>query len=245
MLSEQFSHSDSECYDAICESKIETRSTTIVQKAVEPERTANFYYWKEHFPELKLLQDDIDIIIEESKNIENWVPWPEDHFSLSIDASNRKDWTVFPLMYTFPAFDDSRKTWVNSTSQMCPRTTALIKQIPNSRTALFSKLGPTTTLASHTGWADLSNYVLRCHLCLDIPNEDNSCGLLVSGDVQYHKQNQIIVFDDSKSHRAFNNSDGLSRTVLIIDMARPPTIPLGTATGSHTAELDGFVSMFK
>lgn len=40
-------------------------------------------------------------------------------------------------------------------------------------------------LSSHTGWADLSNYVLRCHLCLDIPNEDNSCGLLVSGDVSF------------------------------------------------------------
>ena len=53
------------------------------------------------------------------------------------------------------------------------------------------------------------------------------------------------MFDDSKNHRAFNNSEFFERTVLIIDMVRPPGIPLGTATGLHTAELDGFVSMFK
>lgn len=74
------------------------------------------------------------------------MPWPEDHFSLSVDASNRKDWTVFPLMYTFPAYDESKKTWVNSTCQWCPKTAALLRQIPNTRTALFSKLGPNTNV---------------------------------------------------------------------------------------------------
>jgi hypothetical protein len=29
--------------------------------------------------------------------------------------------------------------------------------------------GPDTELANHTGWADLSNHVLRCHICLEIP----------------------------------------------------------------------------
>lgn len=37
-------------------------------------------------------------------------------------------------------------------------------------------------LSSHTGWADLANYVLRTHLCLDIPS-DGTCGLLVDGEV--------------------------------------------------------------
>lgn len=99
-------------------------------------------------------------------------------------------------------------------------------------------------LSTHTGWADLANHVLRVHLCLDIPVM-GSCGLLVDGEVQYHKQGKIIVFDDSRPHRAFNLSEGETRTVLIVDLERPKYLPLGTATGQHTPELDHFVSWFK
>lgn len=72
-----------------------------------------------------------------------WVPWPEDHFTTPNDY-NSKDWTVFPLVYTFPAYEEKSKTWVPSTCARCPRTVNLLKQIPNLRTALFSKLGPGT-----------------------------------------------------------------------------------------------------
>ncbi len=53
------------------------------------------------------------------------------------------------------------------------------------------------------------------------------------------------MFDDSKPHRAFNFSESSSRVVLIVDIVRPECIPLGTATGGHTAELDDFISLFK
>jgi aspartyl/asparaginyl beta-hydroxylase (cupin superfamily) len=38
------------------------------------------------------------------------------------------------------------------------------------------------------------------------------------------------VFDDSKTHGAFNNSDE-ERIVLIVDLIRPDHIPLGRAKG--------------
>jgi aspartyl/asparaginyl beta-hydroxylase (cupin superfamily) len=63
--------------------------------------------------------------------------------------------------------------------------------------------------------------------------------------IQYHRNNHILVFDDSKPHRAFNNSENAERVVLIIDMWRPQDIPRGTATGNHTPELDTFVSQFR
>jgi aspartyl/asparaginyl beta-hydroxylase (cupin superfamily) len=54
------------------------------------------------------------------------------------------------------------------------------------------------------------------------------------------------MFDDSKVHRAFNYSKDLSRTVLIIDIARPTNMyPLGTATGGHSNELDAFIEQFQ
>jgi hypothetical protein len=33
--------------------------------------------------------------------------------------------------------------------------------------------------------------------------------------------------------------------VLIIDLERPKHIPLGTATGEHTPQLDDFVNLFR
>jgi len=211
-----------------------------------PEQSSgrNFFNWREIYPELELLYNNQTMIYEEMSKISRWVPWPEDHFSLPNDFNNSKDWTVFPLVHTFPAYEESKRSWVPSTCAQCPKTVELLKRLPNLRTALFSKLGPGTKLSSHTGWADLANYVLRCHLCLTLP-EEGSCGLLVDGEVQYHKLNQIIVFDDSKPHRAFNNSENDSRIVLIVDLLRPRSIPLGSATGSHTAELDDFVSLFR
>jgi ornithine lipid ester-linked acyl 2-hydroxylase len=169
---------------------------------------------------------------------------PEDHFTQQQAYTNNRDWTVFPLLYTFPAYNESKITWVGSTCAALPETTALLKRIPNIRTALFSKLGPETELSSHTGWEDLANYVLRCHICLDIP-QTGLCGLHVEDEEQYHKNGHVLVFDDSKNHWAFNYSDTESRTVLIVDLMRPKHIPLGRATGGHTDELDSFMTWFR
>jgi hypothetical protein len=104
--------------------------------------------------------------------------------------------------------------------------------------------------------------VLRCHLALVVPDSQR-CGLWVDGVQQLHETGKIIVFDDSKIHKAFNvrkgendsdsdsgderpnTTDGSAdRIVLIVDLMRPSHIPLGNATGGHTAELDTFISAF-
>mmetsp|Transcript_17339 Transcript_17339/g.15639 ORF Transcript_17339/g.15639 Transcript_17339/m.15639 type:complete len:239 (+) Transcript_17339:103-819(+) len=206
-------------------------------------KTLNYYdRWEKLFPELSILLLHVDIIKEELKNVPNWVPWPEDHFTTS--SENNNDWTVFPFFHTFPATDPTKSKWINSTSNCCPRTVELLKQLPSLRTALFSKLGPKTKLSMHTGWEDLANYVLRCHISLKVPST-GSCGLMVNGEIRYHEEGDIIVFDDSKKHCAFNESYTEDRIVLIVDLMRPPHIPLGTAIGGHTAELDEFVNRFR
>lgn len=52
------------------------------------------------------------------------------------------------------------------------------------------------------------------------------------------------MFDDSRKHFAFNTTDS-ERIVLIVDVLRPHNIPLGTAEGGHTPELDGFIARFR
>ena len=70
------------------------------------------------------------------------------------------------------------------------------------------------------------------------------CGLNVNGEEQLHREGEVLVFDDSKPHRAFNESQG-DRVVLIVDILRPSHIQLGTAKGGHTEELDSFIAQFK
>ena len=114
--------------------------------------------------------------------------------------------------------------------------------------------------------------MLRCHISLVVP-ENTCCGLWVDGVEQFHEEGSIIVFDDSKTHFAFNRDkdiattsyneeseelirpqalhlknlerDKTDRIVLIIDILRPSHLPLGGAVGGHTPELDDFISQFR
>ncbi|CAM9300143.1 unnamed protein product, partial [Pylaiella littoralis] len=201
--------------------------------------TPNYYNWQDLFPELKSLVDETWEIAAECRRVATWKAWPEKHY----DEGGAQDWKVFPFVHTFPAHDESRRTWIESTCRSCPATSELLRRVPNIRTALFSRLGGGSRISGHRGWADLANHVLRCHLPLKVPS-DGPCGLWVNEEVQHHAEGEIIVFDDSKLHKAFNESSG-ERLVLIVDILRPPGIPLGTADGDHTPELDDFINAFR
>ena len=137
------------------------------------------------------------------------------------------NWTVIPFLHTFPATDPSRATWVESCTRAFPLTAELLHTVPRITTALYSRLGPSTKLTPHTGWEDLANYVLRVHIPIDVPPpESGLCGLSCAGEVRHHRSGEIMVFDDSKSHFAFNHSP-VSRVVLIIDILRPEGMPKG------------------
>ena len=212
---------------------------------VEEERwlpESNFYDWKEVYPvELKKINDNIEVIAAEALQVAQrpWIPWPED----ALNSGSAGDWTVYPFLRTFPALDESRSAWISSTSTFCPKTVELLKTIPNLKTALFSRMAGNTALTPHTGWCDLANYVLRVHVCLHIPAEPECCGLCVEDEVEFHEPGKILVFGDSKCHKAFNSSDK-ERIVLILDILRPIDIALGTCVGGHTSDLDGLISSF-
>ena len=142
---------------------------------------SNYYDWKDTYPSLRIIKENWKEIAQEARECmkQEWIPWPEDHVGAS---ASKRDWTVFPFLHTFPALDESKSQWIASTTHMCPRTTELLRSIPNLRTALFSRLGPSTELAPHTGWSDLANYVLRCHICLHMTKEPRFDGQMHAVD---------------------------------------------------------------
>lgn len=203
----------------------------------------------EEYPKLlEPLLEHFDVIRSEAEKIGHWTAWPEQQHYASPDGEGDEDagtaqasWTVFPLCYCFPADDVGKRKWVPATCGLVPRTAALIREHlgDSLRTALFSRLRPGAVLQAHTGWQDLANHVMRVHLPLTVP-PGNLCGTWVDGCVEHHSEGVPLCFDDSKTHWAFNYSGG-ERIVLILDLERPSTLPVGTAVGGHSEELDSFI----
>jgi beta-hydroxylase len=130
----------------------------------------------------------------------------------------------------------------------CPRTAALLRQIPGLYTAFFSVLDPHQVIPPHWGYY---KGILRYHLGVVIPynNADKTCWLrvnadphdnaaerdkknkqrdtssIVKGEVYHWHDGEGIVFDDNYLHDAGNESDRV-RVVLWLDLKRPLPLPL-------------------
>lgn len=192
-----------------------------------------------------LEEPNISVLKKESLSFSStsWTPWPEEaHYATKPNGA--APWRVVPLLHCFPATDASRRRWIPNLCELCPGTVRILKECigeTNLRTALWSRLDPDSVLEAHTGWADLANHVLRVHIPVVVPVA-GVCGTWVDGCVA--ESSKIVIFDDSKTHRAFNYSETEERIVLIVDIVRPTQLPPGTATGGHSDELDSFIQHF-
>ena len=57
--------------------------------ATKTAMAANFFDWRELFPELEILLESISIINEEIETVGQWMPWPEDHFADNVRGTGR------------------------------------------------------------------------------------------------------------------------------------------------------------
>ena len=102
----------------------------------------------------------------------------------------------------------------------CPRTMALLDSLPLVRipgrapTAFFSRLRPGTRIPPHHG---VTNTRLIVHLPLIVPE---GCGIRVGNDVRHWREGEVLVFDDTVEHEAWNDSQQ-TRVVLIFDIWNP------------------------
>jgi aspartyl/asparaginyl beta-hydroxylase (cupin superfamily) len=96
----------------------------------------------------------------------------------------------------------------------CPRTAAALSQIPGLSLAGFSRLGPGAEIKPHVGWA---KSVYRLHLGLVVPDD---CILKVSDEERAWREGEVLIFDDTAEHSAWNHSSK-PRTTLMLDFLRP------------------------
>jgi ornithine lipid ester-linked acyl 2-hydroxylase len=104
----------------------------------------------------------------------------------------------------------------------CPETAGRVTKIPGLKMAMFSILAPRSHIPSHRG---PYKGLLRYHLGLIIPSPGSSCRLRVANEVRSWQEGKSLIFDDSYSHEAWNDSD-CHRVVLFVDFVRPLPFPL-------------------
>lgn len=130
----------------------------------------------------------------------------------NLSLLGSKDWSVLFLC---------ENGWLSpSVVDRCPETWATMLQAPLPRisgwgpTVMFSVLKAGARIAPHTG---MTNTRLICHLPLIVPP---GCAFRVGNEVREWKVGELMIFDDTIEHEAWNDSDQ-DRIVLIFDIWRP------------------------
>ena len=205
-----------------------------------------FFDYKQIYPQLSDIKKYNVKINKEINNLlsNDWVKWPETCLYNENNLIEKDDsWKIIPL-YGFGI-------WCDEFKKKCPFLFKFLNRLDGLKIAIISKLKPHTKLEIHSGWGFHSNNVLRCHYGLKLPVNYYESFIGVKNnlddetdEIQYHKLNEWIVFDDSKFHYAVNNSNS-DRIVLIVDLERPFFIKKGNADNSSTGELIDFITEFK
>lgn len=97
----------------------------------------------------------------------------------------------------------------------CPRTAALLDQVPGLVLAMFSIMEPGTHVPLHKG---VSKALINGHFALDVPEGD--CRIEVGGEVRGWTEGKLMLLDDTFPHQVWNNTDK-KRVVLLMQIRRP------------------------
>jgi beta-hydroxylase len=174
------------------------------------------FFELEQFPWVQRVEEHWEVIREELEQV------LEDHAALpnfqdiskdQLEITDDDRWKTFFLYgYGFKA-----KLGV----EMCPRTAALMQEIPGMTTAMFSILSPGKHILDHRG---PYKGVLRYHLGLIVPHEAEACRIRVGEDVRHWQEGKSMIFDDTFNHEVWNDTDQ-TRVVLFVDVLRPLPMP--------------------
>jgi len=166
--------------------------------------------WVEHIERnWQTIREEAQRLLEHREDLANFQDISKDQIEITDDDR----WKTFFLYgYGFEA-----KLGV----EMCPRTAALMREIPGMKTAMFSILSPRKHILDHRG---PYKGVLRYHLGLIVPRDAESCRIRVGEDFRHWQEGQSMVFDDTFNHEVWNDTDE-TRVVLFVDVLRPLPTP--------------------
>ncbi len=184
-----------------------------------PELPQTQFYDRGQFPWAATLEAatgdirlELEALLASGRGFEPYIRKAAHRPSVGNPLLDSLDWSAGFLI------KDGREVAENATR--CPLTMAALRELPLCRirgrtpSVLFSLLRPGTRIRPHCGY---TNARLICHLPVIVPPE---CALRVGNETRAWREAQLVVFDDSIEHEAWNLSDRL-RVVLLFDIWRP------------------------
>ena len=164
---------------------------------------------EEHWREIR---EELEAILVDHSALPNFQDISKDQIEITDDDR----WKTF-FLYGFGFKADLGV-------EMCPKTAALMEQVPGMKTAMFSILSPGKHILDHRG---PYKGVLRYHLGLIVPREKEACRIRVGEDIRHWEEGQSMIFDDTFNHEVWNDTDE-TRVVLFVDVLRPLRFPEST-----------------
>jgi beta-hydroxylase len=156
-----------------------------------------------------VIREEVETLLEDHAALPNFQDISKDQIEITDDDR----WKTFFLYgYGFEA-----KLGV----QMCPRTAALMKEIPGMTTAMISILSPRKHILDHRG---PYKGVLRYHLGIIVPKDAEACRIRVGDDIRHWEAGKSMIFDDTFNHEVWNDADE-TRVVMFVDILRPLPFP--------------------
>ena len=162
------------------------------------------------FPHLRALSDNWQAIRDEGLKLMELekIKAADSHNDAGFNSFFKTGWKRFYLKW----YDDAHP----SAATLCPQTTALLRDIPEVKAAMFAELPDGAKLGRHR---DPFAGSLRYHLGLATPNDDR-CFIEVDGERYSWRDGQGVVFDETFIHYA-ENASGRNRLILFCDIERP------------------------
>jgi aspartyl/asparaginyl beta-hydroxylase (cupin superfamily) len=162
--------------------------------------------WVEHIEQSwTAIREELERVLEDRDALPNFQDISKDQIEITDDDRWK---TYFLYGYGFEA---------KLGTQMCPRTAALMREIPGMTTAMFSILSPRKHILDHRG---PYKGVLRYHLGLIVPRDAEACRIRVGEDIRHWQEGRSMIFDDTFNHEVWNDTEE-TRVVLFVDVLRP------------------------
>jgi beta-hydroxylase len=179
-------------------------------------RTPNRPYLPEwDFPEMQVIKDNWRVLRDEALKLrsEGAVHGSIGDQDIAFSSFYRRGWKSFYIKwYGHP---------LPSAERLCPRSAALLNQVPSIRGALFANLPAGGSLGRHR---DPFAGFVRYQLGLETPNSD-ACWISVDGEKRSWRDGEVLIFDETYVHEVLNDTDK-DRLILFCDVERPVAAPM-------------------
>jgi aspartyl/asparaginyl beta-hydroxylase (cupin superfamily) len=164
-------------------------------------------YWDaKDFPFIKLFEEHWQTILDEFKALpkRTFLPYPDQRFYAH-------GWTVYGLYaHPYPGYSGwPLKTLLWWNRRRCPKTVALLQNVPHCGLAAFSVLAPGAKMFPHRH--EDPEHI--CHLGLMIPEVS---GIEVDGEKRRWQEGKAFAFYEGAEHCAWNESDE-ERVIFLFD----------------------------